>query len=257
MRGRITAAIIAALLCCGCYDRFHNPQHDSDAQSANITIADLQSLWFGKRIIIDTDINVGGRVTSSDKAGNFYRTFTIRDATGGIEILAGPTDLHNRYPEGCYVSIELKGCAIDKEYGVLQVGLPAADYDYGTLTYMQSDVVIDKHIFRNDDIGAPDIPVLACTELDKSMCGCPVTVTGVSITDSDNDGVWSGYVRFEDTAGNAVYTTTSSYANFADMPLPSGTVSVTGILMFGTVSREAGEQFILKMRDEKDCSSHN
>lgn len=257
MKGRLTAAIIATLLCCGCYDRFDNPQHDSDAQSAGIDIADLHGLWFGSCITVNDDIKVGGRVTSSDKAGNFYRTFTICDDTGGLEILAGPTDLHNRYPVGCYVSLSLKGCAIDENYGVLQVGLPAAAYNYTTLNYMQSEVIIDRHIFRNDDIKEISIPVLGCTELDRSLCGCPVTVAGVSYTGSENGGVWSGYVRFEDADGNAVYTSTSSYADFADNPIPAGKVSVTGILQFGTVSREEGEHFILKMRDEGDCSIDN
>lgn len=252
MKSRIAATVIALLICCGCYDRFDAPQEGSDLPAPNMNIADLHDLWFGECKRIDSDITVGGRVTSSDRAGNFYRTFTIRDASGGMEILAGPTDLHNRYPVGCYVAVSLKGCAIDEETGVLQAGLPAPEYDYKALDYLQADVVLDSHIFRNDDIVPVDIPLLSIRELSTSLCGCPVTVEGLTCMRTDSDQ-WSGYARFEDGDGGVIYTYTSSYADFAEHSLPDGMVSVTGILQYGTVSREIGKQYILKMSDETDC----
>lgn len=255
---RFLTAVTVVLLCCGCYDRFSDPQQTLNDHQTNTTIAELQSLWFGHAAVVDEDIVIGGRVTSSDKAGNFYRTFTIADATGGVEILAGPTDLHNIYPIGCRVSIHLQGCAIDSSNAILQIGLPAEEYDYNTLEYFQSRVNLDKHIVRDSSTEELRIPTLKYAELSRSLCGMPVTLEALHCTSTPNDsGTWEGYVRFEDEDGNAIYTTTSSYADFAGEAVPDGTVSLTGIAGFGTVSREVGQQYIIKMRSIEDCRHHN
>lgn len=245
-------AIAAALVLGGCYDRFDTPSPATEVPRASTSIADLQKKWTGSRLTVGGNVVVGGRVTSSDRAGNFYRTFTISDGTGGMEILAGPTDLYNRYPVGCYVAVDLDGCAIDCEKGVLQAGLPAADYDYGSLDYLQSDVVLGQHIFRRDDIAAIEIPQVTIAGLHRSMCGSPATIAGLRRAEAESD-VWSGYVRFEDAAGNGVYTYTSSYADFADEEIPAGGLSITGIVQYASVPHEKGEFFILKMRDHEDC----
>lgn len=255
---RVLATIIAAVVCCGCYDSFDSPQQAGDASGANITIAELRSLWFGKRVTIVEDLSVSGRVTSSDRAGNFYRTLTICDGTGGLEVLVGQTKLFNVYPVGVTLRIALKELAIDEQNGILQAGLPAADYDYGSLDYLQSNVNIDKHITRGDGIADPDIPVLEYGSLEVSMCGCPVTIRGLVCTAADDaDGAWAGYVRFEDREGNAVYTYTNAYADFAAVRVPSGRVAITGILQYAAVPYEAGKHFILKMRDDEDCRADN
>ena len=254
---RILITLFAAVLCCGCYDRFDEPQHEDAEHEANISIAALHDFWRGKAVTINENMIIGGRVTSSDRAGNFYRTFTILDATGGAEILAGPTNLFNSYPIGCYVNIYLKGCAIDEENGVLQVGLMAEEYDYAALSYLQSKVNLDKHITRDSTIQEAEIPVLYCNELNEDICGCPVTIKNLRCTaTTDDSGKWSGYARFEDPFGNPVYTYTSDYANFASETIPGTEVALTGIVQFGTVP-QAGRHFILKMRSREDCSTDN
>jgi hypothetical protein len=48
---------------------------------------------------------------------------------------------------------------------------------------------------------------------------------------------------------------TSQYADYAQKIIPSGKVSLTGILQYGKV--EGQDYYIVKMRDEKDCHSYN
>lgn len=256
---RLTAALLPIIICCGCYDRFGTPPDDNDAPAPNITISALHDMWRGKCVVINEDIVIRGEVTSDDSAGNFYRTFTIRDITGGAEIWAGPTDIHNIYPAGCNVTISLRGCAMDERNGVLQIGLPAEEYDYDELGYFQSALLLDRHITRENGVTDIDIPTLGITNLGIGLCGCPVTVKGLRHTsaDGDEEDVWEGYAAFSDKYDNVIYTYTSSYTNFAAERIPGGEVSLTGILQRGKVPYAAGEHFIIKMRSNEDCSAHN
>ena len=250
--------LLACMLCTtifimsGC-KKFDEPAQDSaTAQAANIAIADLHAMLGGRTVIIDQDIIIGGYVTSSDKASNFHRTFMIEDASGGAEIMAGLYDLHNIYPEGYYITVNLKGCAICEQLGVMQVGMPAANYSYYPTDYFASRAVINKYIkrynLRRDVVPLP----LTIEELTPSHCGRLVNIGGLTTT---QQGVWSGYQIFTDSNDQNIAVYTSEYADYAQKPLPSTSVSITGILQYGKVEGE--EYYIIKMRDEKDCNSDN
>lgn len=250
--------LLACLLCTticimsGC-KKFDEPAQDSSAaQVANIAIADLHAILGGRTVIIDQDIIIGGYVTSSDKASNFHKTFMIEDASGGAEIMAGLYDLHNIYPEGYYITVNLKGCATGEQLGVMQIGLPAASYSYYPTDYFASRAVIDKYIKRyNIQRDVAPLP-LSIEELTPSHCGRLVNLGGLT---ASLQGVWSGYQIFTDDNGQNIDVYTSEYADYAQKPLPDGRVSITGILQYGKV--EGQEYYIIKMRDEKDCNSDN
>lgn len=114
----ITAAVTAAAIV-GCR-KFDEPTPDPAPPAAvTMSLADLHDLCRDATLEIDEQIVVGGYVTSSDAASNFYKTFTIEDASGGAEIMAGITGLHNIYPEGYYITVSLSGCAAGEHYGVV------------------------------------------------------------------------------------------------------------------------------------------
>ena len=252
------STLLAYLLCTticivsGC-KKFDEPAQDSTTPpAANIAIADLHAMLGGRTVTIDQDIIIGGYVTSSDKASNFHRTFMIEDASGGAEIMAGLYDLHNIYPEGYYITANLKGCAIGEQLGVMQIGMPAASYSYYPTDYFASRVVIDKYIKRyNIQRDIAPLP-LTIEELTSSHCGRLVNIDGLSAT---QQGVWSGYQIFTDANNQNIVVYTSEYADYAQTPMPNGRVSITGILQYGNV--EGKEYYIIKMRDEKDCNSDN
>lgn len=60
----------------------------------------------------------------------------------------------------------------------------------------------------------------------------------------------AAYRLFEDLQGNRVAVYTSGYATFAGSYLPVWRVSLTGILGYGVT--DAGEMYILRLRDEAD-----
>ena len=79
------------------YDQFDPP--NSEPGSVPVTTMDIATLrafyqddpvWVvGQRSVV-----VSGYVTTSDQAGNFYRSFFIEDETGAVEIRAGLYDLY-------------------------------------------------------------------------------------------------------------------------------------------------------------------
>lgn len=254
---RATIAVLCALALCGCYDTFKLPHEPSAGKPVTASLAELHGLWFGRPLLVEDDIVVGGVVTSSDRAGNFYRTFTICDESGAAEIMAGLTDLYNIYPVGCVVRIYVRGCAVSESRGVLQIGLPAADYENYDVDYFYSKVNLDRYIFRTGDMAGTDIPDMRLSELTVAMCGRPVTVRGLEPVLSGDDNIWSGYRVFRDSGGGIVCTYTNPYADFADEPLPAGLADITGILQYGSAEGVPGDCFILKMRSHEDCRRHN
>lgn len=254
MIARCVIAIIAAITVTGCYDSFHMPQqHNTFTRS--YAISSLHSSYDGEPFTVSEDIYIVGRVVSSDRAGNFYRTFVVCDESGGAEIMAGINDIHSVYPYGSQVKINLLGCAVSESLGVMQIGLPAEKYENRDVDYFYSKVNLDKHIERGSDVVDIEIPVLRICELEKSMCGCPVTVEALSASEENIDRIWFGYHIFEDHEGNKILTYTSRYADFAEDMVPDAAMTITGILQYGKVAGE--ERFIIKMRDREDCAAYN
>ena len=150
---RLHIRLLCALLCLvsvGC-KHFDEPAwEESLPEAANIAIADLHEMISGRTVVVEQNIVIGGYVTSSDAASNFHRTLTIEDSTGGAEIMVGLYDIHNIYPKDYYLTINLNGCAVGEHYGVMQVGLPTAEYSYYPTDYFSSRSIADKHIKRYD-----------------------------------------------------------------------------------------------------------
>lgn len=229
----------------------------------DMSIADLHDLCRDRTIVFDRDITIGGYVTSSDAAANFYKTFTIEDASGGAEIMAGITGLHNIYPEGYYITISLKECAAGEHYGVMQIGLAPNSYDYYPTSYFSARAVIDRYVTRCD-VRRPVAPLPVTTaELTPGLCGRLVTLGGLqcvtdeqfsSVWEANTEGTWHGYNFFADAAGNTIAVYTSEYSVYASHERPDGTISLTGILQYGKIGSE--EYFMIKMRDENDCTPY-
>ncbi len=236
----------------GCKSFDEPTWEDNTPNAVNISISDLYTMVADRTIIIEQDMVIGGYVTTSDKASNFYRTFIIEDASGGAEIMAGLYDLHNIYPEGHYITVNLKGCAVGKHFGVMQIGAVAANHSYYPTDYFASRAVVDKYVKRYNLRREHSPLPLSIAELKESHCGRLVNIGDLT---SVQEGVWCGYRLFTDNGGMNIVVYTSEYADYASKAIPAGIVNITGILQYGKV--EGKEYFIIKMRDERDCSSNS
>ena len=92
--------IVVATLFSGCYEGFNEAERGDKLPTRNTTIADLKGRYPNEYHTIEQDIVCEGRVTSSDRDGNFYRSLFIEDESGGLEILLGIYDSYTQYPVG-------------------------------------------------------------------------------------------------------------------------------------------------------------
>lgn len=221
---RLRAALIAAaaMLAAGCYDSFDAPADKAaEAEKADITIADLVAMYRGSRVEISENLVISGRVTSSDRAGNFYRSLMVEqvpaaageageagkavvgetdaaavgekvasEAVGervaAVEIRVALTEMHNIWPVGCGVTVRLQGLAMGESMGVKCIGLPAAEYSYNPVEYIGSRVEADRIIARTHGPEPFGIPNLYAPMLERQMCGRIVRV--VALVPSESGG---------------------------------------------------------------------
>ncbi len=240
---------IVPVLLSGCYDSHSQGYTSSGLPVATATVSELRELC-GDPLAIGMDITLVCRVTSSDRAGNFYRTLFAEDATGAVEIFVGTYNIAAKYPAGTLLALRLKGCAAAITDGVLQIGLEAQSYSTTAVDYFQSDIVLDRHIVRGST-AAEVLPLeIGINDAAENLCGRLVHIGGLyySPADTEDDGICGGYRRFTDGDGNDIYTTVSEYADFADGAIPAGVTAVCGILLQESVPH-AGRRFVVKPID--------
>lgn len=151
---------------------------DSDFNKI-ITIAELASCYkvgkpfempVGDRIFSPSDEQkallagavIKGRVSSTDKPGNFYKSLFIQDETGGMEIKIGKNGLYNDYLPGQTVYVKLDGLTLGMYgfksgnyggMGMVQIGFADPSGEYET-SYMEIALLIEKHILRGNPADA-------------------------------------------------------------------------------------------------------
>ena len=241
----------AMLLATGCYDSgFGSPGTGDPSPAMNIPLTELQRLYVGKPVTIDNELIVAGRVTTSDRSGNFYRSLVIESEEGALEIMAGLDALHNDYPVGSLLTLRLKGLAIGRSYGIIQAGR-LAEAGSSRVGYIGSQAALDRCLYRGPEpLAAPEPRRLTLAELQLSHCGLLVRIEGLHYAPVGlEERCWAGYHRFADADGNALFTNVSDYADFADGEVPYGSCTLTGILQH---SSWEGGRYLIKLRDATD-----
>ncbi len=248
MRGLLL--VIAAVLA-GCYDSsFGERAETREPEAATTSLGELRRHFEGKTVVVESAMTATGRVTTSDRSENFYRTLCIEADGAALEIMAGLDHLHNDYPEGCTVTVHLQGWALGESRGVLQLGRkPAADSGYPT-DYIASRPALDRTLVRSDEPLQPLAPTIRTLgELTPAMCGTLVRIEGLHYDPEElSERCWASYNRFTDDEERTIRTYVRSYARFADSEVPVGRCTLTGIL------QHDGNRYLLKLRDENDCS---
>lgn len=240
----------------GCYDNATSGSVGNDVGEANCSIAQLRTLCEDGCYLITSDLICVGRVTTSDKEGNFYRSLFVEDATGGVEVLLGIYNSHSLYPEGTEVALHLDGTAVMKEGEVVQVGLAPESYDL-SLREFESQALIDRHIARGTSVEKVAPRVYLLSDLDATLCGQLIEIQNLTHTASlDTEcTTLEGYHAFTDESGNTLYTSVSSYADFADSTIPEGRVLLRGVLLHEAVGLGIGRQYVIKPRYEDDIAT--
>lgn len=256
------ATLAVAMSFTACYDSAPAPATEVALPAANCSIAMLRELYDGRTRLLDADLRIVGRITTSDDEGNFYKTIVVEDESGAVEIMAGITDLATIYPTGVALAIDLRGCALGESYGVMQIGRYPASYSGYATDYFSSKVLLDRHITRGDDISPVEAAPVAIADLRREMCGRLIRIDSLLLRQPETDddvavtpAAWSGYTVFDDPSGDSIVVYTRTYADYADHRVPTGRVALTGILQYGK-SSGSRECYQLKMRHEEDCTTY-
>ena len=162
----------------------------------NITIADLCAMYkTGDPWNIDQNLIIGGKVTTTDKPGNFYKSLYIQDETGGIEIKLGKNGLYNYFQEGQTLYVRCYGLTLGMYgyksgnyggQGMIQIGYEDPTETYET-AYLESTYLIDSHIFAGpkgdkvvpEVITEAQLPKSYDTQNTNSYIGKLVTLKGL------------------------------------------------------------------------------
>ena len=248
-------------------DSFEAPKLDESPYGNNalteeglVSIAELKNMY-GNTISADgmeqvtDDIKIKGVVTGNDIEGNIYNEVSIEDGTGAFIICIAQGGLYGYLPVGQEILISLKDLWIGS-YGYQgEVGTPYTSASGSTYVSRMSRMLWYDH-FKLIGKANPNSPLAQPFEFDKNKlegqyasvedyiaanCGRLMTIRDVELKDADGVKVFApndGSVTLTANCANReimgyasarIVVRTSSYADFANTPMPTGKVNITGI----------------------------
>jgi len=255
----LLAAVVIALTATACMDgEWDDPQNDNvfgdyTIQERNvITIESLKSKYADyistsyTYAEITEDIQIKGVVVGNDIGGNIYNEVSIDDGTGAILICIAQGGLFGYLPVGQEILVDLKGLCIGGYGQQAEIGMPYTNARGNTYVSRMSRTLWNQHFKL---VGEPDPTAVEAEEFNTSKVsnkdyltshsGKLMTLKGVSFTAAD--GTTRYATDAEKDAANCVnraitgfktsnlVVRTSTYADFAALPLPTGKVNITGI----------------------------
>lgn len=249
-------SMLALLQACE-YNDYDNPPEVDKIKPIYRTnsIEELKSLYAEGGTVIDMedDFVVQGKVISSDKEGNIYKSLVIQDETGGIEIKINSSGLYNYYKLGSTVFLRANKLKVGAYGGTLSIGSIPVDKNYEN-DFIPSPLMGDYVIKAGT--GTPVKPtLLTIPTLNRDYNNMLIKLDEVQFLESEvaNDLTFADGVNqttenrtLVDVKGNRLVVRTSGYARFAQTLLPLGSGSVTGIL---TYFRETAQLTIVSIND--------
>lgn len=209
------------------------PEYSGPA--ANTTLKQLKEKYAtvtsAAPALIEESLVVKARVSANDISGNIFKQVIVQDETGGISMGVEQSSVYTTYRVGQEIFIDLKGLYVVNYGGALQIG-------YGNTNANR----IPWEIFKEQvNLNAwPDSTLIVPTvisnfnDLKADMNNTVVQldnvyfVNGGQSTFAVNESTTSQTLK--DANGNSVDVRTSSYANFANDKLPSGTGTLIGVI---------------------------
>lgn len=155
---------------------YDNPEEEVPVtMNATHTIGELAAMYeTGNPWTIDQDIVISGIVSTTDRYGNFYKSFYIQDETGGMEIKLGKNGLYNDYLPGQRIYVNCRdlelgmyGYKSGSGNGMVQIGFHDPSETYET-SYLESSMLIDTHVFKGEIEGEVEPVVVDVADLPGS-----------------------------------------------------------------------------------------
>lgn len=217
-------------------------------ESNVVTIASLKQKY--ATIITNGDLQqftkptqIKGIVTGNDIEGNIYSEVAIDDGTGAMLVCVSQGGLFAQLPVGQEVIVELNGLYIGSYGKQPEIGTPYTNRNGRTYVSRMARALWQDH-FRTTGYRLHAEPV----EFDKSKvsnaayldenCGKLMTIKDVRFQNAANlvyadeaskDAANCVNRTLQGISSSNLVVRTSTYADFAALPLPTGTCDITGI----------------------------
>lgn len=186
---------------------------------------------------------IKGVVTGNDIQGNIYNQIAIEDGTGSIIICISQGGLSGQLQVGREILVELQDLYIGSYGKQPEIGTPYTNKNGRTYVSRMSRALWQSHYKMLDMKSVSpvefDLSQVADADYIKENCGRLMTVKGVKFqgangtkvfaADKDKDAANSVNRSLQGVSSNYMVVRTSTYADFANKPLPQGTVDITGI----------------------------
>jgi hypothetical protein len=197
----------------------------------------------GSYIQFTTPTQIKGVVTGNDIQGNIYNQVAIEDGTGSIIICVSQGGLFGQLQVGREILVELQDLYIGSYGKQPEIGTPYTNKNGRTYVSRMPRALWQSHYKMLDMKSVSpvefDLSKVADDDYIKENCGRLMTVKGVKFqgangtkvfaADKDKDAANSVNRSLQGVSSNYMVVRTSTYADFANKPLPQGTVDITGI----------------------------
>lgn len=229
---------------------FYGNSSITENEAWHISVADLKAKYksitdaTNKFAEITEDLQLKGFVTVNDLGGNVSQQIVLEDGTGRIVIGITDNSIYAYLNPGQEILVNLKGLYIGGYGKQPQIGYPSTGRNPATSSYGVTRIGrIPKEMWyeRFHAVSAPDASRVDTLDFDPDWskdvyAGCIVRMKDVTLSGADGKRVLAPIA--ESDAGNSVNVTlsngitlrTSTYADFSQMVMPTGKVTVYGLL---------------------------
>ena len=264
--GSMLAICLSIVIISACNKKFDEPDVFPDPNiPVTMTMKELKALHLSAGAVkaITVDKIIGGIVVADDRSGNFFKSISIQDATGGISVRLDGNNLFNSYPVGRRVYIKVKGLCISDYGGLVQLGA----IDNSSTTLIQEAIpqnLFDKYIIKGSlgNVVTPRIITAASqlfTTLQDSIQSTLIQMPNFEFAISDTAktygdptlGASALNYTIKNCSGSSITLRNSSYANFSGIKVPKGSGTITAIYTFFNGTKQ------LLIRDTSDVKFTN
>ena len=258
MRKLLNIIFLLILVSCVQDEDFSVPPLECNDPNLSQTISaeDLYKNSSSSAKLYENDDVIIGYVVSSDEGGNIYKNISFVDSDGnGFNMAVDKYDTYTFYEPGRKVYINLKNLYTQIDFGGLEIGELYNNTQIGRIP----ELLIEDYIKRSCEVIDEESLVhkISLADISDNYLFSLIEVDNVQFKDdevgenfysSSNElgGATNRYIV--DDKGYEIIVRTSSFADFANNPLPDGSGKIRGILT------RFNDDYQLFMRSESDIS---
>ena len=213
-----------------------------------VSIAQLKQkyatvIYNGSYVQFTEPTQIKGVVTGNDVQGNIYNQIAIEDGTGSMIICVAQGGMFGQLQVGREIIVELQDLYIGSYGQQPEIGTPYTNKNGRTYVSRMPRSLWQSHFkmlgMKSASPTEFDKTMLGNADYMKENCGRLMTIRGVKFqgangkkvfaADKDKDAANSVNRSLQGISSNQLVVRTSTYADFANKPLPQGEVDITGI----------------------------